>query len=128
MRRPLEQGGSRRSGGDQQHGFAEPGIDQLALDQFCKPEIELVFGNAARAHCAGHLGRMADVDEDAKRRTVAPGPAGRPSGGSASLLAASGLPGALPNQRDDGEGEELPAPNQSRSQCRYHGTGSSARP
>ena len=44
---------------------------QLPLNRSREPEVELVFWDAARAHCSGDLGRMADVDQNAEPAAVA---------------------------------------------------------
>ena len=61
----------RRLGGDEQNGLVEAGIVKRLLDVLRELEIEGVFGNAARAHGAGHGDGVADIDHDTECRTLA---------------------------------------------------------
>ena len=56
---------SRRRG-DQQHGLLEAGIDQGLLDLARELEVEGIFRDASRAHCAGYIDGVADIDHDAE--------------------------------------------------------------
>ena len=58
-------------GGDQPNRLVETGTDERLLDLVGKAKIESVFGNAAGAIGAGHLGRMAHIDNDAEPGTLA---------------------------------------------------------
>jgi len=60
----LHQALPGRGRGDQQHGLLETRIDQGLLDLACKLEVEGVFRDTPRAHCAGHIGRVADINHD----------------------------------------------------------------
>ncbi len=70
-RRPLEQAAPRRRRGDQERSLAETGVDERLLDLLGKLKIEGVFRNSPRAHGAGHIDGMADVDRDAEFRPLA---------------------------------------------------------
>ena len=58
-------------GGDKPNGLIETGIDERLLDLVGKAKIESVFGNAAGAIGAGHLCRMAHIDDDAEPGALA---------------------------------------------------------
>ena len=62
----LHQAQPGRRRGDQQHGLLEAGIDQGLLDLACELEVEGIFWDASRAHCAGYIGGVADIDHDAE--------------------------------------------------------------
>ena len=99
--RPLEQAAPRRLGGDQQNGLVETGIDERLLDLLGKLKVEGIFRNSARAHGAGHIDGVADVDDDAEFRALAvvaarprPAPAPRlamPDAGRRSRRAAQAM-------------------------------------
>ena len=50
---------------------AKPASSERLLDLLGELKIERVFGNAARAHRAGHFEGVADIDDDAEIRTLA---------------------------------------------------------
>ena len=66
----LEQSGRGRCCGDQENRFFETGIDQCLLHVLGQVKVELIFGNAAGAECAGDLDGVADIDNDAERRPL----------------------------------------------------------
>ena len=60
----LHQALPGRRRGDQQHGLLEAGIDQGLLDLARELEVEGIFRDASRAHCAGYIDGVADIDHD----------------------------------------------------------------
>ena len=67
----LEQASPRRGRGDQQHGLRKAGIVQGLIDLASELEVEGIFRDAARAHCAGYIDSVTDIDHNAERRTRA---------------------------------------------------------
>ena len=51
--------------------LAEAGVGERLFDLLRKLKIEGVFGNPARAHRAGHIDGVADIDHDAEFRALA---------------------------------------------------------
>ena len=67
----LGKPGEAPPGGDEENALRKAGGGKVLVDRLREPKVEGVFGHAAGADRARHLGRVPDVDDDAERRRIA---------------------------------------------------------
>jgi len=66
----LDQAGPRCSGGDETDRLVEADGNERLLDGLGEPQVEGVFGDTACTERARQFARVADVKDDAERRTL----------------------------------------------------------